>query len=83
MTSEAESEKGEEEHALLTASPWGTQESRARGLQVGDRASSSIGGKAAMGRKNTPAGKREAAGVGRVQTPGEWGETLGSATPPE
>ena len=38
---------------------------------------------AAMGRKNNTVGKREAAGVGNVQTPGEWGETLGGARPPE
>ena len=30
-----------------------------------------------MGRENNTAGKREAAGVGKVTTPGEWGETLG------
>ena len=26
-----------------------------------------------MGRENNTAGKREAAGVGKVKTPGEWG----------
>ena len=31
-TLDAESEEGKEEHALLTASPWGTQESGARGI---------------------------------------------------
>ena len=74
-TSDMGSEEGEEEHALLTASPWGMQESGARGLRVGARA--------AMKRKNNTAGKRVAAGVGSVQTPGEWEETLGAARPPE
>ena len=36
-----------------------------------------------MGRKNNTAGKMEAAGVGKVMTPGEWGETLGAARPLE
>ena len=36
-----------------------------------------------MGRENNTAGKKEAAGVGNVTTPGEWGETLGAARPPE
>ena len=39
--------------------------------------------KATMGRKNNIAGKREAAGIGSVQTPGEWEETLGAARLPE
>ena len=48
-TSDAESEEGKEEHAPLTASPWGTQESRARGLRVGARSSGSGGGKVTSG----------------------------------
>ena len=48
-TSDAESEEGEEEHAPLTASPWGTEESGARGLRVGARASGSGGGKFTSG----------------------------------
>ena len=47
--SDAESEKGEEEPALLTASPWGTQESGACGLRVGARAGGSGGEKATSG----------------------------------
>ena len=43
--SDAESEEGEEKHAPLTALPWGTQESGARGLRVGARAGGSGGGK--------------------------------------
>ena len=88
-------EEGEEEHSLLTASPLGTQESGAHGLREGARAGGSGGGKvtsgtadrggrgAAMGRTKNTVGKREAAGVGSVQTPGEWGKTLGAARPPE
>ena len=61
---------------------------------MGARASGSSGGKAtsgkadggrhgaAMGRENTTAGKKEAAGVGNVTTPGDWGETLGAVRPP-
>ena len=48
-TSEAESEEGKEEPAPLAASPWGTQESGARGLWVGARAGGSGGGKATSG----------------------------------
>ena len=36
-----------------------------------------------MGREQNTVGKREAAGVGKVTTPGEWGETLGVVRPPE
>ena len=36
-----------------------------------------------MGRKHNTEGKREAVRVGRVTTPGEWGDTMGSARPPE
>ena len=36
-----------------------------------------------MGQENITAGKKEATGVGNVTTPGEWGETLGAARPPE
>ena len=36
-----------------------------------------------MGHKNTTEGKKEAAGVGSVTTPGEWGETMGAARPLE
>ena len=36
-----------------------------------------------MGCKNNTAGKREAARVGKVMTPGEWGETLGTNRPLE
>ena len=94
-TSDAESEEGEEEHAPLTASPWDTQESGARGLHVGARAGGSGGGKVTSGtadRGETQSrhgaqkqhgGKKEAAGVGSVQNPEEWGETLGAARPPE
>ena len=83
MTSDAESEEGKEEPALLTALPWGTQESGARGLRMGARAGRSGGGKAtsgtadggrhgaAMGRENKSAEKREAVGVGNLTTPGE------------
>ena len=38
---------------------------------------------AAMGRKNITEGKKEAAERGRVTTPGECGENLGAARPPE
>ena len=48
-TSDAESEEVEEEPALLTASPWGTQESGASRLRVGARAGGSGGGKATSG----------------------------------
>ena len=46
---DAGSEEGEEEHALLTALPWGTQESGARRLRVGTRASRSGGGNVTSG----------------------------------
>ena len=84
------SEEGKEEHAPLTASPWGTQEIGERGLGVGVRAGGSGGGKvasgtadeggrgAAMGHKNNTVGKREAAGVGNVQTLGDWGGLWGT-----
>ena len=48
-TSDAELEEGEEKHAPLTASPWGTQESGARGLRVGERAGGSSGMKCTAG----------------------------------
>ena len=48
-TSDAESEEVDEEPAPLTASPWGTQESRASGLRMGARADGSGGGKATSG----------------------------------
>ena len=48
-TSDAGSEEGEEEHAPLTASPRGTQESGARRLRVGARAGGSGGGKVTSG----------------------------------
>ena len=38
---------------------------------------------AAMGRGNNTGRKREASGVGKVQTSGEWGEILGAARPLE
>ena len=38
---------------------------------------------AAMGREKITAGKKEAARVGNVTTPGEWRETLGYSRPPE
>ena len=95
-TSEAESEEVEEEPAPLTASPWGTQESGASGLRMGARAGGRGGRKSTSGttsggetrschgaRKKNMAGKREAARVGKVTSPGEWGETLGAARPPE
>ena len=94
-TSDAELEELEEEPAPLTALPWGTQESGASGLRVGARAGRNGGGKAtsgtayrgrhraAMGRKNNTAGNREAAGVGKVTTTGEWGGNLGAARPTE
>ena len=49
VTSDAESEEAEEEPAPLTASPWGTQESGASGLQMGARAGRSGGRKATSG----------------------------------
>ena len=36
-----------------------------------------------MGHEKNTGMKREAATVGKVQTPGEWGGTLGAARPPE
>ena len=48
-TSDAELEGGEEEHAPLTASPWGTQEIGARRLRVGARSGGSGGGKVTSG----------------------------------
>ena len=51
-TSDEESEEGEEEHAPLTASPWGTQESGASGLREGVGAGGSGGGKATSGTVN-------------------------------
>ena len=36
-----------------------------------------------MGRGKSKGGEREAAGDGKGQNPGEWGETLGDARPPE
>ena len=51
-TLDAESEEGEEKHASLTASPWGMQESGARGLWGGARAGGSGGGKATSGTAN-------------------------------
>ena len=38
---------------------------------------------AAMGRRESKGGKKEAAGDGKGQNTGEWGETLGGARPPE
>ena len=46
------SEEEEEDHAPLTASPWGTQESGARGLRVGVRAGRSVSGKVTSGKAN-------------------------------
>ena len=45
-TSDAESEEGEEEHAPLTASPWGTQKRAVSGLRMHTRAGGSGDGKA-------------------------------------
>ena len=50
--SDMESEEGKEEHAPLTASPWGTKESGARGLRVAARAGGAGGGKATSGTAN-------------------------------
>ena len=81
--SDVELEEGAEEHAPMTASPWGTQESGACGLRVGTRAGGSGGGKVTSGTANRGEtrsrhlaqkqhrGKREAARVGSVQTTGE------------
>ena len=92
---ESESEEAEEEPAPLKASPWGTQESGASGLRMGARAGGSGGRKATSGTADggetrsrhgagkNMAGKRDSAGVGKVTTPGEWGETLGAARPLE
>ena len=49
-TLETGSEEEEEDHVPLTASPWGTQESGARGLQVGARAGGSVSGKVTSGK---------------------------------
>ena len=88
-TSDAESEEGKEEPALLTASPWGTQESGERGLWVGGRSGRSGGKKTTSGTadggetwrrhgaQTQHDGEREAAGVGRVTNPGEWGGNSG------
>ena len=48
-TLNAELEEAKEEPAPLTASPWGTQESGASGLQVGARSGGSGSGKATSG----------------------------------
>ena len=48
-TSDADSGEGEEEPAPLTALPWGTQESGARGQRVDERAGGSGGGKVTSG----------------------------------
>ena len=73
---DAESEECEEEPAPLTASPWGMQESGARGLWVVWRAGGSGGRKVTSGTANRGetesrhgtqkqhGGKKEAAGVG-------------------
>ena len=93
-TSDAGTEESEGEHALLTLSPCGTQESGARWLRGYARASGSDGRKGTSttaggwgtrgrhGERENIGMKRETAWVGKVQTPGEWGGTLGAAIPP-
>ena len=94
-TFDTELELGKEEPALLTASPWDAQESGARGLRRGGRAGGSGSRKVTSGTadgretwsrhgpQTQQGGKKEAAGVGSVHTPGEWGGTLRAARPPE
>ena len=88
-------EEDEGEHSPLTTSPWGTQESGARGLRGDARDGGSNVGKGISetadrgwtwgrhGARNEQGGKREAAKIGKVQNPGEWGETMGAVRPPE
>ena len=94
-TSDAESEKGEEEPAPLMASPWDTQESEARGLRVGERAGGNSSGKVTSGtadgretRSRHGAQKHHGGKNGgrrgwECDDPGEWGETLGALRPQE
>ena len=51
-SSDVETEEDEGDHAPLKASPWGTQESGARGLRVGERAGRSGGRKVTSGTAN-------------------------------
>ena len=51
---DAETEEDEEGHDMLTALPWGTQESGARGLRMGVRAGGDVTSGTADGRGAEP-----------------------------
>ena len=87
-TSEAETEEEGWGHVTLTALPWGTQESWARGLRVDawagrsddQKAPSGTADKAGMGGAmghGSKGRKTEASGIGRKQNPWEWGGISG------
>ena len=94
-TSDAGTEEEEGGHVLLTALPWGMQESGARALRGDARAGGSDSGKGTSGTadeegtRGCHGGKKEqgwgkeVARDGKEQNPGEWGDTLGAARPLE